>query len=178
MTPRWFISSDSSCSQWLFLHAMVSSSHLSAPLSLNYCSTVEIRCNTECLPVPNCGVWPTNGWDCDINISCEDSDTFHHCCKFILKVGFLKNFEFQFIFEDLRVLKFERVDGVFPTFSSYIYVSPFLFLPAPETNPKQHITTTKYNKSRILRYFMIFISFWKRFEHKRKIPYIYYINHM
>ena len=35
---------------------------------------------------------------------------------------------------------------------------------------------TKYNKSRILFYFIIFISFWKRFEHKRKISYIYFIN--
>ena len=55
-----------------------------------------------------------------------------------------------------------RVSNLF-----FLYISPLLFLPAPEINPKQEITTTKYSKSRILKYFMIFISFWKRFEHNR-----------
>ena len=41
------------------------------------------------------------------------------CCKF--KVGFRKISEFQFTFGDLRALEFERVNGVFPTFYSYIY---------------------------------------------------------
>ena len=33
-----------------------------------------------------------------------------------------------------------------------VLIFPFLFLPAPETKPKQHIMMTKYNKSRILKY--------------------------
>ena len=106
----------------------------------------------------NCGVWPSNGWNCDINISCEDSNTIELCCKFIFKVGFRKHFEFQFTFGDLRALEFERVDGVFPNLFFSVYFSPFLFLPAPETKPKQNIMMTKYNKSRILH--EVFHSFY------------------
>ena len=151
-----YLNSDRSCAQWLFV-VPVSSSHLSAPLSpsLTFCSTVEIRCTSECLSALNCGVWPSNGWNCDINISCEDSNTIRLCCKFILKVEFWKNFQFKFIFGDLRALDLEFV---FPTFSSYIYVA-LLFLLAPETKPKQHTMMKKYTKSRILRHFINFISF-------------------
>ena len=89
------------------------------------------------------------------NISYEDSNTIELCCKLILKIGFWKTFEFQFIFGDLRALEFERVDGMFATFS-YIFFA-LLFFPAPETDPKHHIMKTKYTNSRILRYFIIFI---------------------
>ena len=128
----------------------MSSLHLSAPLSLIFCSTIKIHCDSQCKTALNSGVWPTNGWDCDINISCEDSNTIQLCCKFILKVGFEKIIEFQYIFRDLR--------ACFQPFL-LIYILPFLFLPAAETNPKQHITMTNNKKSRILRHFMIFISF-------------------
>ena len=94
--------------------------------------------------------------------------------QIILKVGFRKIFKFQFIFGDLRALEFERVDGVFPTFSSYIHIA-LLVSPSGRNQPK---TTHNNDKIQIKRYFMIFISFWKRFEHKRKIPDLYYINHM
>ena len=112
-----------------------------------------------------------HGWNCNINISCEDSNTIQLCCKFISNVVFWKIFQFQFIFGDLRALEFERVDGMFPTFSSYIY---FALLVSPSTknqakaNNFKHIMMTKYNKSRILRYFIIFICF----KHKCKIPYV------
>ena len=77
----------------------------------------------------------TNGWICDSNISCDDSNTIEFCHKFILKVGLQKIFQFQFIFGDLRALEFERVDGMFPTFSSYIF-SVLLFSPSARNQPK------------------------------------------
>ena len=51
----------------------------------------------------------------------------------------------------------------FPTFSSYIYYALLV-----SSSARNQAKTTKYNKSRILRYFIIFISwsFWKLLERK------------
>ena len=60
----------------------------------------------------------------------------------------------------------------------FIYFSPSFFHQAPETNPNHHITMTKYNSSRILRYLIIAISFWKRFAdkyNKYNLGYLWYI---
>ena len=74
-------------------------------------------------------VWPTNGWICDSNILCDDSNTTELCCKFIFMVGFWKMFEFQLIFGDLRALEFEGVDGqhvsnLFLKYSCHLFYSP------------------------------------------------------
>ena len=51
------------------------------------------------------------------------------------------------------------------------------FLALGETNPKENIMKTKYNKSRILRYFIIFFFHFENVSStKRKIPYIYFIK--
>ena len=87
-------------------------------------------------------------------------------------------FEFQFIFGDLQALEFKWVDGMFPNFSSYVYILSF-FLPVPETNPKHHIMKTKYNKWRKLSYLITFILFLERFEDKHKFLTInfYFLNY-
>ena len=82
--------------------------------------------------------------------------TLHLCSKFTLKVGFLKIFEFQFIFEDLRALEFERVDTVFPTFSSYIYIT-LLVSPSARNQPK---TTHNENKIQQVKDIEVFHDFY------------------
>ena len=58
------------------------------------------RCTAKCVSALNCGVGPTNGWNCGINISCEESNTVQLCCKFILKVlDFEKKFYFNLFLE-------------------------------------------------------------------------------
>ena len=51
-------------------------------------------------------------------------------------------FEFQFIFRDLCALEFQRVDGVFPTFPSYIYFA----LPVSPSGGNQPKTTHNDDK--------------------------------
>ena len=46
---------------------------------------------------------------------------------------------------------------------------------APETKPKHHIMMTKYIQVKDLLYYIIFISFWKHFEHKCKLNPIHLI---
>ena len=130
---------------WINFSAVMFNSHLSAPLSLNFSSTVEIRCELECLSVQKRGGLAYKWLICNSNISCEDTNTIHLCCKFILKVGFWKILNFNLFLEIYERYSSRESMTFFQSF--LIYISPFWFLPAPETKPKQHIMMTNYNKS-------------------------------
>ena len=163
--------------------AVVSSSHLSAPLSLNFCSTVETVAGQNRLLVDP-ELW---------RLAYKWLELWHQYFVWGFKYDSTllqiylegriskKFFNFNLFLEIYEPLSSSGSMACFQTFSSHIYFVLLVSLSARnqvKTNNFKHIMMTKYNKSRILRYFIIFISFWKRFEHKRKIPYIYYINQM
>ena len=130
-----------------------------SPLSLNLCSTVEIRWTAEWVSALKCGRWPMNSWICDSNISSEDSSTTELCLEGRISKAFFLISIYFWSFTSVRVRA-----GQWCVFNLLIYFPSFGFFTSPPVSPNHHRMMTKYKNSRILKYFKILISFPRTFR--------------